>query len=361
MANQKNDVMKKMVLIIFLFNFHQLYAQSVELIFHKQAADGLLEWFGTYDRSMVDKIADYPANQLMEQVCQAHADSVVSSFAAVMQEFNAADSTTGKIYGLRKAWQNREAIKQLMDTLSVLSVANNAVRSASRYLPQCTKDTLSVNIYFTVTGWQWGDAMQMLVLEKDGHYFSDKNGEPVILFNLALINELYGDNLNQKIASFQEVLAHELFHVLFTCYARSHWPLLNFSQPEVVLKYLLMNEGMAHYIAQRDTLFRAPMDSMYRQRESRALTSLNKRIIAVMDSTQSLSIRMNVVYQGVYGKFWEKDICIAGLFMAFHIEHTLGMEQLVRCVQNGPDDFIKTYQKVAEHDTQVPLLSDAVF
>ena len=48
---------------------------------------------------------------------------------------------------------------------------------------------------------------------------------------------------------------------------------------------------------------------------------------------------------GFYGKYWDKYMCISGMFMAKSIEDEYGLAKLKDCLAEGPKSFYLTYRK----------------
>jgi hypothetical protein len=59
---------------------------------------------------------------------------------------------------------------------------------------------------------------------------------------------------------------------------------------------------------------------------------------------------------GLSGKYWDKYVCIAGMFMAYHIGRRCGTKGLRECVKRGPRYFIGKYSGLSRSEAGVPPL-----
>ena len=49
---------------------------------------------------------------------------------------------------------------------------------------------------------------------------------------------------------------------------------------------------------------------------------------------------------GCHGDFWDKYICVTGLFICFHIEKYYGIEGLQECIKKGYMYFVNKYESL---------------
>ena len=73
-----------------------------------------------------------------------------------------------------------------------------------------------------------------------------------------------------------------------------------------------------------------------------------------------MELRRKTVNDGTFGPFWEKYICITGLFLIHHVEQYYGVEEIMECVKKGPLYFIKRYETLSKIDAALPQLPDEI-
>lgn len=346
--------MKKLIVFIIVLNTMMVSGQKSKLIINDEAVTGLLEWFDNLDKSIVSKIACYPASQLMKEIYMKNEDKEVPSFEKVLESFNPIDSLSGLSYGLGKAYFNREDIKVLFNGLNTIDF-DSCFRKSREFFP---KDVVFFNeykVFLVLTGWKWGDAMKIKYVEENGKYALSGDGQSSMMFNLTIINELYGKTLDEKLDSFSEVFVHELFHSMFSDYINQNWPKITKMDAGSYLKYLMLNEGIAHYIGMRN-LLKDNYRTKYFEKEKEAFETLQYKYKNIFKSAHRDAEKKGIIAKGTFGEFWAKYVCITGMFMAFHIEDKYGIEALHDCVENGYDYFINKYRMVSSANDNIPDL-----
>ena len=151
-------------------------------------------------------------------------------------------------------------------------------------------------------------------------------------------------------------MAHELFHAILADYVNNKWdlPLLDRLTSEIV--GLMLNEGIAHYIADKHTITKYyHSDSTWYIREKAAFQKLAENSKILFDPESDLEERKEMALKGTY---WDKYICIPAMFMAFHIEELRGIRVLKKCVREGPIYFIRVYNEMQRAHKQLPELPE---
>lgn len=103
----------------------------------------------------------------------------------------------------------------------------------------------------------WGDMYQRAFIWNNGTPVLDNHGEPVILINALLVAATYKGDPGEQARSAYNVVRHELFHVFYARYQASdnRWQRVKYPlAPESQLLVLIQNEGIAHFLADRDGL-----------------------------------------------------------------------------------------------------------
>lgn len=354
--------MKKAVLIIelmlILFLPRFTVAQQ-KLVFHTAAVDSLLLWMQHGCRQdNIQNFIDLPANQIMEQLMKVSV-SDAPSFISVLESFNCGNSASGVPYLLYEACENQDEIRQLLSMIGESDLSGKVYGRVTRYFPHSYTIPRQYEVFFSATGWKWGDAMAFDYITKNAKIELAANGTPAMIFNLTLVSSLYGDTREKQLHVLENVMSHELFHAVFSDYINTNW---NQWQPESMedrLLYILINEGIAHYISDREKLldsYAAGLD--LKEKEAAAFSMLSDSLEVIFDTERDQRTREHALQSGTYGRYWNKYICISGMFIAFHIEQHEGESGLIECIEKGPSTFLKKYMALSEGDEHMLPLPD---
>jgi len=251
------------------------------------------------------------------------------------------------------AFDNRVAIDSLSRAMTDPSVTKEAIGRVADYFPKDFSPSASYDVFFTATGWQWGDAMTFSYESEGGVYRLSDEGRPAMMFNLTLVAETYGADTRARIATCGNVLAHELFHAMLADYRSVH----GIAPSETFERQLaenLFNEGLAHYIADGE-MIRSEYER-FRDRETAAFDTLSEKSAVIFDPEVAPELRRQAIDEGLYGPYWSKYVCVAGLFAAYHIEQYGGTELLVECVEKSPEFFVETYEAICREHPELPKL-----
>lgn len=340
------------VLILNLSN--PLFAQK-KLQLHTGSVEYLLAWMNTGCATQnIDSLLSYPSVSFMEQLLKFNKKNA-PDFKTVLKDFDCQKSNQPDEYLLHKAFENRDEINQLLQAVKNLSFANEVQDRVYAYFPNQLDTAGCYPVFFTATGWEYGDAMTFSYTIENNQYKIGETGTPAIIFNLTLVNTLYGDRVEQQIKTFKDIMSHELFHAVLSDYNKSSlfW---DQSILENNALYLLFNEGMAHYISDQERLIKNyDSDKQYKEKEHRAFAMLNDSLAIAFNQSVEQEKRVSAVSYGLFGSYWQKYICISGMFMAYHIERGYGKQELIRCVQKGPQYFLEKYLALTDIDQNLSI------
>jgi hypothetical protein len=347
------------VILSFLFSF-DLIAQN-KLLFHTESVDSLLTWMQKdCPISNIASLTYLPGNQLMEQLLKDKEKDIIP-FNKALNEFNHKDSTSGSTYLLNDAYKYRSNIAELLGKIRSSNFSTDVYKRAIKYFPADYIPPRNYEVFFTATGWKWGDAMTFTYVTKNGNYTVSDKGTPAIIFNLTLVCTTYGNTASEQIAALEDVMSHELFHALLADYIKTNWTSWDNGNISNNALFLMMNEGMAHYISDGKLLRDGyNKDDKLKQKEKAAFGLLSDSAKVIFNTGKNDEERNNALNAGLYGKYWKKYICISGLFMAYHIEEHDGAQGLSDCVKNGPLYFIKRYKALYESNKDLPVLPDEI-
>lgn len=352
----------KILLPTFLFFFlaNNLIAQN-KLIFHTESVDSLLVWMQKgCDNNKINNLTMQPGAQLMEQLLKSQ-EKDAPAYKTILKEFNYKDSTSGSIYLLNNAYQKQLEIAELLENIKISDFTDNVYTRVIKYFPDNYTLPRNYEIFLTATGWQWGDAMSFDYMNKNGKYSLSEKGIPAVIFNLTLVCTTYGKTLTERMDVLKDVMSHELFHAIFSDYIKSNWNSWSNKNVGNNTLYLMLNEGLAHYISDGKLLRQDyNKDDKLKQKEKMAFASLSDSSKIIFNTKIKDDERRTVLNAGLFGKYWKKYICITGLFMAYHIEQYYGTEGIKECVKNGPLYFIKKYEALRQINAELPHLPDEI-
>lgn len=328
-----------------------------QFVFHTESVDSLLSWMDRgCDKGSMAVLTRQPATQLMEQLLKKQEEQA-PDFKSVLATYHPGDSLSGSAYLLNTAYKRQADLKQLLDALQGSNFSEEVYNRVLSYFPEDYEVPRTYEVFFTATGWKWGDAMTFRYTPNGGAYTLSQKGIPAMIFNLTLVAELYGKTLEQRLKTMKNVMAHELFHAVLSDYKNAHWKFWEQNNIEQETMYIMFNEGFAHYLADKEKL-----DAGYASNgelktiENKAFQSLSDSISVVFDGNQPKKARINAVRSGTYGKYWNKYICISSLFMAYHLEEAFGKAALKECIVKGPHYFMKKYDELQRQRTELPAI-----
>ena len=343
--------------ILIILSSANLLAQN-KLIFHTESVDSLLVWMQDgCNKNNIDNLVLQPATQLMEQLLRHNEKGDIPTFKETLQEFNRKDTLSGNIYMLNTAYRKQAEMENLINKIRNTDFSENVYNRVLKYFPESYVPSRNYEVFFTPVGWQWGDAMMFSYIVKDGKYLISGEGTPAFMFNLTIVSMLYGDNTTQQMSALEDVMSHELFHAVFFDYTNSNWSFGNNENINNTALTLMLNEGVAHYIADGE-LLRSDYDKddNLKQKELQAFALLSDGVKIIFNTEYSDEIRRNAIHSGTFGDYWTKYMCIPGMFMSYQIEQHYGIEGIQECVKNGAIYFMKKYESLRKIKTQLPKL-----
>jgi hypothetical protein len=345
-------------MVLFAFGGMQVSAKSTaKLIVHAEAGKVMLKWFdsGSNEKGIGLLLAQ-PAHQLMEPLLKEN-EKVATTFEESLRCWAKGDTTQPDSYLIRRAYHQRVAIRQLLEAIGNADFANKVYSRVGELFPQGYSFSRSYEIFLTPVGWKWGDAMSFSYKINNGLYAPSEDGTPTILFNLTIVAEGYGRTPKERMETFTNVLAHELFHAVYADYCRSNsTPMLSDSIAQYAFD-MILNEGLAHYIADGAKIGKErPTNDFLKEQERKVFSTLADSARVIFDPKLPEEIRKNAINSGTYGKYWSKYICMSGLLMAYHVEKELGREALRDCVAVGPIELVRKYYQLQQRDVNLPPL-----
>lgn len=328
-----------------------------KLIVHSESIDSLFFWFNNGSPANdVPYLLKIPANQIMEQLLFDR-EKDVSVFSDALLRFKDKYSLPDNDYLLNDAYNNRHQINILKDSLIEFTLENQPMEYVKGFFPADFNPSSQYDIYFTATGWKWGDAMAFNYSNNGGNLILSDEGTAAIIFNLTIIASTYGNTIAKQTATYKKVLIHELFHAFLNDYIAGK----NYYTPEEIESntlFMLMNEGIAHYIADCDYI--KDNYETLKEKELHSFSLFNENANIIFDKNKHMELRSSALENGLFGSYWDKYICMTGLFMAYHIHQYGGQELLQECIANGGDYFIIKYSEICNSEKHLPQLPEII-
>lgn len=324
------------------------------------ATELLLNWFDNgMPESEIENVANTPGMVLMGQNALKQEELTEPVFADALRQFRL-DTTSVDIYGIAEAYKNRKAIRELSDLLEDNNICDSAIAYAATFIPKEHIPQFDFSAYFVPTGWSYGDAYIRNVIQEGNSYSLSSDGNPTSFFNLKKISIEYGSTAKEQMEMLKGVMAHEMFHVLFSNYKQqsTNYQKINANDIGNQLLGLIHDEGIAHYICYRNDMKND--FSSFEPFQQKSFETLNDAVNVLRADTTSLEIKEELLFKANVGNFWDKYGSIAGMFMAYHIENELGFDALVETVRTGDIGFIETYHEACNKNTTLPIISTMI-
>ena len=320
-------------------------------------AQQTLEWLNQDNKSQsISIIAMLPANQLMEELLLQNEEQA-ETFETILNKFLQGDSLPEIDYQIKDANDRKEEITELIQHITRTGFLDEIYERAGFFFPKTWQPSSTYEVFFSVTGWKWGDAMTFKYECNDNKYLLSPSGKPAIIFNLTLVNNTYGQSIDQKIKTLQNVMSHEVFHALFADFNEGKWKSASDKSFSDEVIQLMFNEGLAHYIANGKEIAEIYDQSQnIKDKEKRAFEVLREKAKVIFSADEDLTRSRGLAHQGTYGQFWDKYLCITGLFMVYHIEKYLGREGIELCLEEGAGKFIEVYQVLSKKNRNIQQL-----
>lgn len=173
---------------------------------------------------------------------------------------------------------------------------------------------LEIDTYLMPIGHPYGDAL-----------VRPANGKSVIIFNLAAFIR-YGANNEERLQVISRILEHEIFHICFDqLYITSpYWAEYRSNLTQLnEAKVLILNEGVAHFIADRRQVERYLSEN--RSTILQTLGEYHKAIQQLEIGTLSNEEAKGIFFKGVCGSYLEKYFAIAGMLATNIIYNQFGV------------------------------------
>ncbi len=339
---------------------------KIKFNINTKSSDLLLKWFDKQsDTNIIKEILKQPGTQIMAGIIEnTLAQNELPTFFDELKDFSINDSLKPDPYGLRLAWFQRGESSLLLNKIKEYNFSDEITDRIKPYIPTDYPLDVTSNVYFVLTGWEWGDAMVRHITNIDNHYRVTEQGEPVIIVNLSIITNLYGDDTDKLLNDdISNTISHELFHLVFAEYRNvsSFWKNNRDTTEVGQLVEIIQNEGIAHYIShnQKQILIESYNSSdELKEREKEAFKQLDIAVKQLLNPELSNQEKDDILMKSNAGRYWDKFGAIAGKFMVYHIEKEYGEQAVQKSLSNGAYYFLELYDKVQSENPTLPCLPE---
>ncbi|MCK4824668.1 hypothetical protein KA005_53445 [bacterium] len=330
-----------------------------------KSSDLLLNWFDKESDAILKEILEQPGTQIMAAIVEsALSKGELPTFFSQLSEFSDNDSSTPDPYGLRLAWSQKDNTSVLLKNIKKYNFQVDIIDRFRPYIPEDYPLDVSCNLYFVLTGWEWGDAMVRNISTTDNHYRVIEEGEPVIIVNLSIIANLYGDDLNKLLDdNISNTVSHELFHLVFAKYrdVSSFWKNNRDSTEIGQLVEIIQNEGIAHYLSHNQKsylILNYSSSPELKEREKEAFRQLDIAVKQLLDPAISNHEKEEILMRSNAGQYWDKYGAIAGKFMVYHVERTHGEQAIRKSLSKGAYYFLELYNRIQRDNSTLPIIPE---
>ena len=338
---------------------------KIKFNIHTKSSDLLLKWFDNQSDTIDREILEQPGTQIMAGIVEnTLSQNELPTFLDELKKFSVNDSLKPDPYGLRLAWFQRGESFLLLNKIKEYNFSGEITDRIKPYIPEDYPLDVTCNVYFVLTGWEWGDAMVRKIIKTDNHYRVTEQGESVIIVNLSIITNLYGDDIDILLNDdISHTISHELFHLVFAEYQNvsSCWKNNRDTTQVGQLVEIIQNEGIAHYLShnQKQNLIENYNSSdELKKHEREAFKQLDLAVKQLLNPELSKQEKNDILMKSNAGRYWDKFGAIAGKFMVYHIEKKYGEQAVQKSLSKGAYYFLELYYKVQAENSTLPGLPE---
>ncbi|MCD4777171.1 MAG: hypothetical protein K8S15_14130 [Candidatus Aegiribacteria sp.] len=338
---------------------------KIEFSIHTKSSDLLLQWFNDNSETTMKEILKQPCTQIMAGVVgNTLSQNDLPTFYDELRSFSINDSSGSDPYGLKLAWLQRDASSMLLNEIKEYDFQGEIVDRIKPYIPTDYPLNITCNVYFVLTGWEWGDAMVREITKIDDHYNVTEQGESVIIINLSILTNLYGDDVDELLNdNVSNTMSHELFHLVFAEYQHvsSYWKNNRDTTKIGQLVEIIQNEGIAHYLSHNQMQYLIKYyntSNELKEHEKDAFGQLDAAVKILLNIETCEQEKDSILMKSNVGKYWDKYGCIAGKFMVYHIINEYGEEAIQQSLSEGARYFLELYDKLQIKSPTIPGLPE---
>ena len=338
---------------------------KIKFNIHTKSSDLLLKWFDKQSDIILKEILEQPGTQIMAGIVEnTLSQNELPTFFNELKNFSADDSSKSDLYGLKLAWFQRDESSLLLDKIKEYNFSSEITDRIKPYIPTDYPLDVTSNVYFVLTGWEWGDAMACEITKIDNQYKVTEQGESIIIINLSIISKLYGDDIDKLLNdNISNTMSHELFHLVFAEYRKvsSYWKNNRNTTEIEQLVEIIQNEGIAHYLShnqKQNLIENYNKTNELKEHEKEAFKQLDIAVKQLLNPELSKQEKDNILMKSNAGKYWDKFGGIAGKFMVYHIEKEYGEQAIQQSLSKGAYYFLELYNKLRIEKPILPGLPE---
>ena len=277
------------------------HGQQQSFTFNTSGTEELLNWYQEgMPKGRIKEICTNPTLQIVDQLYQSKMDDSLSMKEALFQ-YQISPYDDSDKFGFQKAFSLADSLQYFQNIIVSKGFDEEISDRALLYFPDSFKPKHTYEIFLTPCGWKWGDAMQFTYSNTGDQYQLSSEGTPAIIFNIRKVFEEYGNNNRDRIHVLKNVMAHEFFHILFQEFTSTNWNIDTEDFCTAVLS-LQINEGIAHYIAEKDRLNKPENTKKLQELLEKNIKTFQEKADIIFDKTKSMEERRNAASTRVLWK-----------------------------------------------------------
>ena len=150
--------------------------------------------------------------------------------------------------------KDAKPVQQFIDSIKTWNL-DLIYKDVLLYFPDKLINIDTVKIFIVANGHPYGDAyVRPVIINGDNVSISKEKGKHVIILNALRITSLYKGTPKKQAKTVLGIVKHEIFHIIFAHYLKiAEWDNTYTTSIEE-LKMILLNEGIAHFVDEKDNL-----------------------------------------------------------------------------------------------------------
>jgi len=265
------------------------------------------------------------------------------------------------IFRMKEAREHAAQIKELLLLLRSRNFTQRVVSTVAQLFPADVRVSTRLPLFVVAFGHQNIDAYVQRVVWRGGEPVNvgEGQGEVTIVVNLAKAVS-YGHSADERFLGLLTVVAHEVFHAVFSVYKtgspawRQYYQ--SYRRPFDQLLDLAQNEGVAYYLnlVQRS---RGTLPQDWDVKVGGAFDTFNRAAEEMLLPSTSQARAYDLLLRSNTSGYWENYGAITGMIVARQIDRTLGRAALAQTLNSGPHAFFSIYADLMRQDDSIPRLS----
>ena len=265
------------------------------------------------------------------------------------------------VFYMKQAREHAAEIKELLQMLRRRNFTQKVVSTVAQLFPGGVRVSDRLPLFVVAFGHPSIDAYVQRIVWRDREPVSvgEGGGEVTIVVNLAKAVS-YGRSADERFLELLTVVAHEVFHAVFSVYKAGSPAWRQYYQshrrPFDQLLDLAQNEGIAYYLnlVQQS---HGGLPSDWNAKVGAAFDAFNRAAEELLNPTTPPARAYDLLLRSNTSGYWQSYGAITGMIVARQIDRTLGRAALSETLVDGPGAFFSTYADLMRRDDAIPRLS----